>query len=408
MSSVTFDGVTKVYDNGFRAVDELDLEIGDGEFMVLVGPSGCGKTTALRMLAGLEDISDGELVIDDRVVNDVAPQKRDIAMVFQNYALYPHLNVYDNMAYGLKIQKLSKAEIRQRVAEIAKVIGLEDLLHRKPKALSGGQRQRVAMGRAIVRRPKVFLMDEPLSNLDAKLRVQMRSEVARIQHELRATTVYVTHDQIEAMTMGDRVALMRRGVLQQVDTPLRLHNAPANLFVASFIGSPAMNLFEAQLERKNGYLVAQVGDQFLRLEPESLTEPQELERYYGARVAVGIRPEHLEDAAVETGAPSERRLHATVKTVEALGSELIAHLEIGGQPLLTDEVKEVAADLDSSLVTELEHEAQDAKLPVVGRFDVASRPKTDQSIEVVVDTTRVHFFDIESGAAIGGHPVAGD
>ena len=249
MASVTFDGVSKVYDNGFKAVDDLDLQIRDGEFMVLVGPSGCGKTTALRMLAGLEEISDGELVIDNTVVNEVAPQKRDIAMVFQNYALYPHLSVYDNMAYGLKIQKLSKSEIKTRVDEIAKVIGLEELLDRKPKALSGGQRQRVAMGRAIVRRPKVFLMDEPLSNLDAKLRVQMRSEVARIQHELQATTVYVTHDQVEAMTMGDRVALMRRGVLQQVDTPMRLYNAPANLFVASFIGSPSMNLFEAQLER---------------------------------------------------------------------------------------------------------------------------------------------------------------
>src|SRR3954469_18322154 len=327
MASVTFDAVSKVYDNGFRAVDAPDLEIRDGEFMVLVGPSGCGKTTALRMLAGLEEISAGELIIDDEVVNAVPPQKRDIAMVFQNYALYPHLSVYDNMAYGLKIQKIGKAEIRQRVEEIARVIGLEDLLGRKPKALSGGQRQRVAMGRAIVRQPKVFLMDEPLSNLDAKLRVQMRSEVSRIQHELKATTVYVTHDQVEAMTMGDRVALMRRGVLQQVDTPMRLYNAPANLFVASFIGSPAMNLLEATLDRRNGHLVAQVGDQFLRLEAEALTDPGELDRYIGRKVALGIRPEHLEDAAVETDAPSERRLKASVKTVEALGSELIAHLE---------------------------------------------------------------------------------
>src|SRR3954452_912134 len=248
MASVTFDSVSKVYDNGFRAVDDLDLEIRDGEFMVLVGPSGCGKTTALRMLAGLEEISEGELVIDDTVVNDVAPQKRDIAMVFQNYALYPHLTVYDNMAYGLKIQKLSKADIKQRVDEIAKVIGLEELLDRKPKALSGGQRQRVAMGRAIVRRPevsgarvamapvvgrprRVFLMVEPLSKLDAKLRVQMRSEVARIQHELKATTVYVTHDQVEAMTRGDRVALRRRGILKQVDTLLGLFNALISLYV---------------------------------------------------------------------------------------------------------------------------------------------------------------------------------
>jgi multiple sugar transport system ATP-binding protein len=406
MASVTFDAVSKVYDNGFRAVDNLDLQIRDGEFMVLVGPSGCGKTTALRMLAGLEEISDGELVIDDRVINDVAPQKRDIAMVFQNYALYPHLSVYDNMAYGLKIQKLGKAEIKRRVQEIAAIIGLEDLLDRKPKALSGGQRQRVAMGRAIVRRPKVFLMDEPLSNLDAKLRVQMRSEVARIQHELKATTVYVTHDQVEAMTMGDRVALMRRGVLQQVDTPMRLYNAPANLFVASFIGSPSMNLFEAQLEQRGGRLVAQVGDQFLRLAPESLADPGDLQRYVGRKLALGIRPEHLEDAAVATGAPSERLLHATVKTVEALGAELIAHLEIAGRPVLTDEVKEVAADLDDTVIRELEAESRDAKLPLVGRFDVASRARSDQPIEVVVDTSRMHYFDIDTGAAIGGHPVA--
>src|SRR4051794_15325288 len=366
LATVTFDGVSKVYDNGFRAVDTLDLQIRDGEFMVLVGPSGCGKTTALRMLAGLEEISDGELVIDDTVVNDVAPQKRDIAMVFQNYALYPHLTVYDNMAYGLKIQKLSKADIKTRVNEIAKVIGLEELLDRKPKALSGGQRQRVAMGRAIVRRPKVFLMDEPLSNLDAKLRVQMRSEVARIQHELKATTVYVTHDQVEAMTMGDRVALMRRGVLQQVDTPMRLYNAPANLFVASFIGSPAMNLFEAVLNQRDGHLVATVGDQILRLDPEALADPKDLDRYAGKKIAIGIRPEHLEDAAVQTGAPAGRRLETTVKSIEALGAELIAHLEIGGRPVLTEEVKEVAADMDSTMVTALEHEAHDATLPLVG------------------------------------------
>jgi multiple sugar transport system ATP-binding protein len=393
VASVTFDGVSKVYDNGFKAVDTLDLQIRDGEFMVLVGPSGCGKTTALRMLAGLEDISEGELVIDDKVVNEVAPQKRDIAMVFQNYALYPHLSVYDNMAYGLKIQKLSKSEIKSRVGEIAKVIGLEDLLERKPKALSGGQRQRVAMGRAIVRRPKVFLMDEPLSNLDAKLRVQMRSEVARIQHELKATTVYVTHDQVEAMTMGDRVALMRRGILQQVDTPMQLYNAPANLFVASFIGSPAMNLFEAQLERRNGNLVAQVGDQFLRLEGRA-----ELDRYVGRKLAVGIRPEHLEDAAVAADAPSERRLHATVTTVEALGAEIIAHLGIAGRPVLTDEVREIAADLDDSMLTELE--AQHDTLPLVGRFDVASRAGTGDRIEVVVDTSHLHYFDLDSGLAI--------
>jgi multiple sugar transport system ATP-binding protein len=263
------------------------------------------------------------------------------------------------------------------------------------------------MGRAIVRRPKVFLMDEPLSNLDAKLRVQMRSEVARIQHELKATTVYVTHDQVEAMTMGDRVALMRRGVLQQVDTPMRLYSAPANLFVASFIGSPAMNLFEAQLDQRNGHLVASIGDQFLRLDPDSLAEPDALKRYAGKRLALGIRPEHLEDAAVETGAPEHRRLRATVRTVEALGSELIVHLEVTGKPVLTDEVKEVAADMDDTAVAELEAEVHDAKLPLVGRFDVASRARADQWVEVVVDTSRIHFFDIDTGGAIGGHPVAG-
>jgi multiple sugar transport system ATP-binding protein len=404
VASVTFDGVSKVYDNGFRAVDALDLEIRDGEFMVLVGPSGCGKTTALRMLAGLEDISEGDLVIDDRVVNDVAPQKRDIAMVFQNYALYPHLSVYDNMAYGLKIQKLSKREIDDRVRRIATIIGLEELLDRKPKALSGGQRQRVAMGRAIVREPKVFLMDEPLSNLDAKLRVQMRSEVARIQHELAATTVYVTHDQVEAMTMGDRVALMRRGVLQQVDTPMRLYNAPANLFVASFIGSPAMNLLEARLEQGDGGLVAVIGDQKLGLEPESLHAPAALERYARKNVALGVRPEHLEDGAIETGAPAHQRLRGVATTVEALGSELIAHVEIGGRPVLTEETKEVAADLDDTVVADLESEAGELKLPVVARLDEASRVRAGDSVELVVDTRRLHFFDLDTGEAIGGAP----
>jgi len=391
MASVTFDAVSKVYDNGFRAVDELSLEIEDGEFMVLVGPSGCGKTTALRMLAGLEEISSGELVIANEVVNDVPPQKRDIAMVFQNYALYPHLSVYDNMAYGLKVQRVPKEEIRRRVYEIAGVIGLEEVLDRKPKALSGGQRQRVAMGRAIVRRPKVFLMDEPLSNLDAKLRVQMRSEVA--------------HDQVEAMTMGDRVALMRRGVLQQVDTPLRLYTAPANLFVASFIGSPSMNLFEAVLDRADGRLVARVGEQVLALAPDALAEPAELERYVGRTIGLGVRPEHIEDAAIVPDSPDGRRLRGSVRAVEALGSELVAHVELSGRPVLTDEVKEIAADLDDTVIQGLESEAVEAKLPIVARFDVASRARTGGTVEIAIETPRIHFFDLHSGLAVGGHPV---
>jgi multiple sugar transport system ATP-binding protein len=406
VATVTFDGVSKVYDNGFRAVDKLDLVIEDGEFMVFVGPSGCGKTTALRMLAGLEEISEGELVIDDTVVNDVAPQKRNIAMVFQNYALYPHMTVFNNMAYGLKIQKLPKAEIQRRVEEIARVIGLEDLLDRKPRMLSGGQRQRVAMGRAIVRQPKVFLMDEPLSNLDAKLRVQMRSEVARIQHELQATTVYVTHDQIEAMTMGDRVALMRHGVLQQVDTPMELYGAPANLFVASFIGSPSMNLFEARLGRHDGRLVCEVADQRLAVAPELLRDSADLERHFGATIGLGVRPEHIEDAAVTPDAPADRRLRGVVRSVEALGSELLAHIEIAAHPVLTDEVKEVAADMDASVVKELEVELREHKTPIVGRFDVMSRARPGQAIEIVVDTRKLHFFDLSTGRAIGGRRAA--
>ncbi len=405
MASVMFDGVSKVYDNGFRAVDRLDLQIRDGEFMVLVGPSGCGKTTALRMLAGLEEISEGDLVIDETVINKVAPQKRDIAMVFQNYALYPHLSVYDNMAYGLKIHKVPKGDIRRRVEEIAKVIGLEDLLDRRPRQLSGGQRQRVAMGRAIVRKPKVFLMDEPLSNLDAKLRVQMRSEVSRIQHDLAATTVYVTHDQVEAMTMGDRVAVMRRGVLQQVDTPMRLYNAPANLFVAGFIGSPAMNLFEARLDRNGDGLTAHVGgDQRLTLDPEAVADPGDLLRYDGRTVALGVRPEHIEDAAFASQAPADRRLRGVVRGVEALGAEVIAHVEVGGRPVLSDEVKEVAADLDETVIQELEEEGRAAKVPLVARFDAGSRVRADEPVEVVVDTSRVHVFDLKTGLAVGGHP----
>ncbi len=305
VAGVTFQGVSKVYPDGTRAVNDLNLGIQDGEFMVLVGPSGCGKTTALRMVAGLEDISEGQLKIGERIVNHVPPRDRDIAMVFQSYALYPHLSVYDNIAFGLKLKKMPKAEIDKRVQNAAQVLGLESFLDRKPRALSGGQRQRVAMGRAIVREPAAFLMDEPLSNLDAKLRVQMRAEIAKLQSDLGTTTVYVTHDQVEAMTMGDRVAVMRKGELQQVAEPQELYDRPLNLFVGGFIGSPAMNLVEAQLERANGGLAAVAGGERILLGDETLSARPALKQYEGRPVILGIRPEDLEDA--ELAPEADRR-----------------------------------------------------------------------------------------------------
>src|SRR5437899_4306610 len=291
MAAVSFDGVTKTYPDGTTAVNGLDLEITDSEFMVLVGPSGCGKTTALRMVAGLEDISRGVLKIGERIVNHVPSRDRDIAMVFQSYALYPHLSVYENIAFGLKIKKVPKEEIARRVNDAARILGLDPFLKRKPRALSGGQRQRVAMGRAIVRQPAAFLMDEPLSNLDAKLRVQMRAEIAGLQRTLGVTTVYVTHDQVEAMTMGDRVAVMRKGELQQVADPQTLYDRPVNLFVGGFIGSPAMNMIEATLERKNGGVAAKIGDQSIAIEAQELAARPALAAYDGKQVVLGIRPE---------------------------------------------------------------------------------------------------------------------
>src|SRR5213082_2920540 len=319
MAGVSFEHVTKTYADGTTAVNGLDLEIEDGEFMVLVGPSGCGKTSALRMVAGLEDISRGVLKIGERVVNHVPSRDRDIAMVFQSYALYAHLSVYDNIAFGLKIKKLPKDEIEKRVENAARILGLEPFLKRKPRALSGGQRQRVAMGRAIVREPAAFLMDEPLSNLDAKLRVQMRAEVSRLQRDLATTTIYVTHDQIEAMTMGQRVAVMRKGELQQVDAPQRLYDRPVNLFVGGFIGSPAMNMIEATLSSANGSVMAKIGSQEIVLDDASRRPA--LKRYDGRTVIVGIRPEDLEDASL-TDADERHRLRGEIVLTEALGAEL--------------------------------------------------------------------------------------
>jgi multiple sugar transport system ATP-binding protein len=376
----------------------MSLNIEDGEFMVLVGPSGCGKTTALRMVAGLEEISEGVLRIGDRVVNHVPSRDRDIAMVFQSYALYPHLSVYDNIAFGLKLRKEKKAEIDTRVNEAARILGLDPFLKRKPRALSGGQRQRVAMGRAIVRRPQAFLMDEPLSNLDAKLRVQTRAEIARIQDDLGVTTIYVTHDQIEAMTMGDRVAVMRKGQLQQVAAPQELYDRPVNLFVGGFIGSPAMNLVETTLEASNGTLHALVGNERLALSSELLDQRPALKGFEGKLVVLGIRPEDLEDAAIETDAPADRRLRGKVELTEALGSEIMVHIGVGARPALTEEVRELAEEVgDERAVAESEEEE---RTTMVGRFSPRSQVNEGDPVEVVVDTSSLHFFDPETGLGI--------
>ena len=394
MAEVAFEQVTKVYPDGTTAVSGLDLDIADGELMVLVGPSGSGKTTALRMVAGLEEISEGVVLIGDRVVNHVPSRDRDIAMVFQSYALYPHLTVYDNIAFGLRLQKLKKNEIDRRVKEVARILGVEQLLKRKPRALSGGQRQRVAMGRAIVRQPRAFLMDEPLSNLDAKLLVQLRAELARLLNELRTTTIYVTHDQVEALTMGDRVAVMRRGELEQVDTPQELYDRPVNVFVGGFIGSPAMNMVEARLEPSNGTLAAAVGSQRIVLGDEKLNAHPALRAYTGRTVILGIRPEDLEDAALVPETAPDRRLRGSVVLREALGSEIVAHFDIDARPALTDDVRELAADVGEELTDQAPHTT------MVGRFRADSAVHAGEQAEVAVDTRALHFFDPDTGAGI--------
>jgi multiple sugar transport system ATP-binding protein len=401
VAEVAFNEVDKVYDGGVLAVNNLSLEVADGEFLVLVGPSGCGKTTALRMVAGLEEITDGTVTIGDRVVNDLDPKQRDVAMVFQNYALYPHLSVYENIAFGLRLRREPKSVVEERVAWAAKMLDLTPYLQRRPKELSGGQRQRVAMGRAIVRQPQAFLMDEPLSNLDAKLRVQMRAEVSRLQHDLGTTTIYVTHDQIEAMTMGDRVAVMYQGELQQVAPPQQLYNEPVNLFVASFIGSPPMNLIEAQLAQRNGGLVAGLGEQELEL-PESLVATRPRLRSYAERnIALGIRPEALEDAAVASGS-SAPRLRGRVLLMEALGAEQLAHVDFLAKPVVREEVIEGAHEGEQALTETLEKSARELHMTLVGRFDASSEAKPDDDIELTVDTRKLHFFDLDTGLAIDG------
>jgi multiple sugar transport system ATP-binding protein len=399
VAAVTFDRVSKIYPDGTRAVNRIELEIRDGEFMVLVGPSGCGKTTALRMVAGLEEVSEGVIRIGERVVNHVPSRDRDIAMVFQSYALYPHLSVYDNIAFGLRVKKVPKEEIDRRVYDAARILDLEPFLKRKPRALSGGQRQRVAMGRAIVRQPQAFLMDEPLSNLDAKLRVQMRAEIAHLQHDLGVTTIYVTHDQVEAMTMGNRVAVMRKGEIQQVAEPQDLYDRPVNLFVGGFIGSPAMNLLEAKLESRNGSLVANLGSQQLTLGQETLAGHPALRTYGGRDVVLGIRPEDLEDAALAKDTPPECRLHGKVELREALGSELMVHFGVDAIPAYTEDVRELAEDAGVERAGPAAV-GSDHRAVLVGRFSPRSRIHEGDEIEAAVDMRQLHFFDPETGLGI--------
>ncbi|MGE0732195.1 MAG: ABC transporter ATP-binding protein [Acidimicrobiia bacterium] len=406
MAGVQLRNVSKVYADGTKAVDGVDLDVEDGEFVVLVGPSGCGKTTVLRMIAGLEDISAGAVRIGDTVVNDLPARDRDVAMVFQNYALYPHLSVAENIGFGLKLRGVGKADRRRRVEEVADVLGLTELLDRKPRALSGGQRQRVAMGRAIVRQPAVFLMDEPLSNLDAKLRVQMRAEIMRLQSELGVTTVYVTHDQTEAMTMGDRVAVMRKGLLQQVAPPQLLYDRPVNLFVGGFIGSPAMNLAEGELAERDGGLTVRLGSATLSVDGGAPGDGA-LDRYVGGRVVVGIRPEELSDAALAGGAGTERRLTGRAELVERLGREILVHLAVDAPPVLTEDTLELAADVGVDDVSSLRRQAKRGPTMFVAQLSPHSTVDEGDEVALAVDTSRLHFFDPDSGRAIGGPALAG-
>ena len=402
MAEIVLEGITKVYPDGTTAVEDMDLAVADGEFMVLVGPSGCGKTTALRMVAGLENISGGTVRIGDRVVNNMAPKDRDVAMVFQNYALYPHMTVYDNMAFSLKLQKQDKGEIGRRVHQAAQILGLEPFLERKPRALSGGQRQRVAMGRAIVREPQAFLMDEPLSNLDAKLRVQTRTEIARIQDELEVTTIYVTHDQTEAMTLGDRVAVMKKGRLQQVDASQTLYDHPINLFVAGFIGSPAMNMVEATLTEADGELWASFGTVQLRVADGAVEQRPDLRKYVGQAVILGVRPEDLEDAGLVEASEDRRLPVESIDLVESLGSEVLIHFTVDAPIVLTEDVRELAVDVGHENLERLEQEQERGRSKFVAALNPRTKARARQSIELAVDTSRLHFFDRESGLGIYG------
>jgi multiple sugar transport system ATP-binding protein len=402
MAEITLESLTKVYSDGTQAVTDLQLEVAPGEFVVFVGPSGCGKTTALRMIAGLESITSGHVRIDGRVVNDLPPKDRDIAMVFQNYALYPHMNAAKNMGFALKMRGLPKTEIDRRVREAARVLGLSDSLEKKPRTLSGGQRQRVAMGRAIVRNPQAFLMDEPLSNLDAKLRVEMRAEISRIQRDLGVTTIYVTHDQTEAMTMGDRVAVMRHGFLQQVAGPKELYDRPRNLFVAEFIGSPAMNLVAASVAHTDGELWVSFGPHRLRLEPQTIAKHPGLERYAGREVVLGVRPEDIEDAELLAAPNPHRRMSVLCDIREDLGSEVYAHFKVHADAVTTREVVEAlvvedAGDEEARIAAE---SARGEGVTFVARLERSSGAREREPLDVEVDVTRLHFFDPATGLRI--------
>ena len=390
MGAININSVGKIYPNGTRALEDVNIEINDGEFVVLVGPSGCGKTTLLRMVAGLEDITEGEISIADKVVNEIAPKDRDIAMVFQNYALYPHMSVYDNMAFSLKLRKLPKDEIDQKVKDAAKTLEIDELLERKPKALSGGQRQRVAMGRAIVRNPQAFLMDEPLSNLDAKLRVQMRAELGQLHSQLETTTLYVTHDQVEAMTMGDRVAVIRKGVLQQINTPREIYLYPKNIFVAGFIGSPSMNFVYATVNLSSKGTILKFGED----EILSKDAPESLNQHEGQQIVLGIRPEAFEDSDYANKEEFSEEISIEVSLLEQLGSDTYIHFYKDINPVQTEAIEEILAD-EGEDISVLGTETK-----FIARINPNASIVEGQNINLAIDPSKLHYFDPETGLAI--------
>ena len=391
MGAIDINSAGKIYPNGTRALEDVNITINDGEFVVLVGPSGCGKTTLLRMVAGLEDITEGEISIGKKTVNEVAPKDRDIAMVFQNYALYPHMSVYDNMAFSLKLRKLPKDEIDQKVKDAAKTLEISELLDRKPKALSGGQRQRVAMGRAIVRNPQAFLMDEPLSNLDAKLRVQMRAELGQLHTQLQTTTLYVTHDQVEAMTMGDRVAVIRKGELQQIDTPREIYSNPKNIFVAGFIGSPSMNFVYANVKGKKGSIELSFGDDKIAYNGPNLDKLREFEN---TEIVMGIRPEAFEDSNYANKTEFSESMKVTVSLLEQLGSDSYIHFYKDIKPVQTDAIEEILADEGEDL------SVLGDNTKFIARINPNSSVIEGENIELKVDPSKLHFFEPENGNVI--------